>query len=158
MNPREWLRKLGRREQLCLLAAGFALVLYLPWVAVWQPLSGARDDMALRNARASGQLARVRSMAAELRALRAAGGRVQERDMNQLIEGSIGRFGIRPSRMRSDSRGETRIRFEEVGFAELMRWLHRVESVEGMLVREVSISRGDRGGSVRAAVRLARPG
>jgi type II secretory pathway component PulM len=74
--------------------------------------------------------------------------------MNQLINASTTEVGIRPSRIQPNSRGEPQIRFENVGFAELLRWMHRMEFREGIAIKEVAINPGDRGGLVKATIRL----
>ena len=150
----DWFRGYNEREQAYLLAVGAALVLYALFMGVWKPLTGLRDEMATRNAATEATLVRVQALASELKQLRAAGGGPQTRNMNQLINVSTSEVGIRPSRIQPNSRGEPQIRFENVGFAELMRWLHRIEYDEGIAVKEVSINPGDRGGLVKATIRL----
>lgn len=151
---REWFLKLTAREQAYLLALGLALVLYVLLMGVWRPLSQMRDDMAQRNAATEDKLSRVQALASELKQLKAAGVPVGNRNMNQLINASTADVGIRPSRISPNSRGETQIRFENVGYPELMRWLYRMEYGEGIAVKEAAINQGDRGGLVKATIRL----
>lgn len=154
MKLLDWYRALTQREQVYLLVAAVCIGLYVLLMGIWQPLSGARDDMARRNQLVSEQLGRVRMLAGELRQLEASGGNRNARNINQLINSSTSEFGIRPTRIQPNSRGETQVRFENVGFADLLRWLHQLESVDGMAVREVAINQGDSGGIVKATVRL----
>lgn len=154
MMLREWFQKYTQREQVYLLAVALVIFLYLMLVVLWQPLSNKRNEMADRNVQVAEQLARVQALASELRQLQSSGSTSQKRNMNQLINNSTNKFGIRPSRIQPNSRGETQIRFENVGFTPLLRWLHQIEDVEGILVREVAINQGDRGGVVKATIRL----
>ena len=110
--------------------------------------------MALRNAATEEKLSRVQVLASELKQLKSSGVPVRSRNMNQLINASTADVGIRPTRISPNSRGETQIRFENVGYAELLRWLYRMEYGEGIAVKEVAINQGDRGGLVKATIRL----
>ena len=150
----DWLKRYNEREQAYLLAAAAALILYALFMGVWKPLSGMRDDMARRNAATEESLARVQAMASELKQLRATASGPRTTNMNQLINASTAEVGIRPSRIQPNSRGEPQIRFENVGFAELLRWMHRIEFREGIAIKEVAINPGDRGGLVKATIRL----
>ncbi len=151
---KQWFQNLTQREQIYLLAAAAAIILYLLLVAVWQPLSNSRDEMALRNVAVAEQLVRVQAMAGELQEIDAGRSSTRRVNMNQLINSSTNSFGIRPTRIQPNSRGETQIRFENVAFTDLMRWLHQVEAMDGILLREVAINQGDGGGMVKATIRL----
>ncbi len=151
---RDWFRKFTAREQAYLLAAAVAILLYVLFMGIWRPLAEMRDEMERRNAATEATLSRVQVLAGELRQLKAAGVPAGNRNINQLINRSTADLGIRPSRISPNSRGETQIRFENVGFAELMHWLHRMEYGEGVAVKEAAINQGDRGGVVKATIRL----
>jgi type II secretory pathway component PulM len=154
----EWFRKFTQREQIYLLVAAVVLVLYILLMVIWRPLAGMRDNMAEQNAQVASTLMRVKAMASELQQLQSSGSTRRTRNMNQLINSSTTELGIRPTRIQPNSRGETQIRFEDVSFSQLVRWLHRMEYVEGVLVHEVAINQGDRGGLVKATVRLGQGG
>lgn len=151
---RDWFLKFTAREQAYLLAAGILLVLWVLFMGIWKPLAGMRDEMAKRNVATEETLSRVQVLASELKQLKSAGVPVRSRNMNQLINSSTADMGIRPTRISPNSRGETQIRFENVGYAELLRWLYRMEYGEGIAVKEVAINQGDRGGLVKATIRL----
>jgi type II secretory pathway component PulM len=150
----DWFYSYTEREQAYLLAAAVAVVLYVLYMGVWKPLAGMRDEMAQRNVAAEQTLSRVQALASELNQLKASGTGPRTTNMNQLINVSTAEMGIRPSRIQPNSRGEPQIRFENVGFAELLRWMHRMEFREGIAIKEVAINPGDRGGLVKATIRL----
>ena len=154
----EWFQRYNEREQAYLLAAAAAILLYVLFMGVWKPIAQMRDDMALRNAATEESLSRVQAMASELKQLKASGDGPRNRNMNQLINATTAEVGIRPSRIQPNSRGEPQIRFENVGFKELLRWLYRIEYREGIAVKEVAINQGDRGGLVKATIRLGQGG
>lgn len=150
----DWFRKFNSREQAYLLACAVAVTLYVLYMGMWKPLVGMRDDMKQRNIATQVKLSNVQAMASELKQLKSSGSTQVRRNMNQLINTSTADVGIRPTRIQPNSRGETSIRFENVGFSELMRWLYRIEYGEGIPVKEVAINQGDRGGLVKATIRL----
>ena len=152
-----WFKRLSQREQLYLLAAAAAVLLYVSLAVIWGPLASARDEMAARNAQVAQQLRQVRAMVSELRQFGAEQTGADRVNMNELINSTTQSLGILPTRIQPNARGETQVRFERVGFGELMRWLHRLDGVEGVRIREVTINQGDRGGAVRATVRLGLP-
>ena len=154
----EWFQGYTEREQAYLLVAAVAIVLYILFIGVWKPVAQLRDDMAIRNAATEESLGRVQAMASELKQLKASGSGPRNRNMNQLINATTADVGIRPTRIQPNSRGEPQIRFENVGFAELLRWLHRIEYREGIAIKEVAINQGDRGGLVKATIRLGQGG
>ena len=151
---RGWFQKLAPREQIYLLCGGAAVLLYLLLALLWWPLAQAQDEMAQRNEQLTQQLARVRLLAAELRQGGAEGGPEGGRQLNQLINRAASQFDIRPSRIQPNARGEVQVRFDEVGFADFMGWLHHIELREGARLRELSINQGSRSGTVQATVRL----
>lgn len=152
---KEWFQQFNQREQIWLLAGGAALGLYLLFVMVWRPVNTMRDDMALRNQGTQASLARVQTMAAQLKQLQDQGGGTgPKRNLNQLINSSTAEYTLRPSRIQPNSRGEMQIRFENAKLSDLLRWLHRMEVVDGLLVVDASIVQGERGGIVNANIRL----
>ena len=154
MTVQEWFEKYTQREQLYLLVVAVVVTLYLLLVIIWQPIAGMRNEMAKRNVEVAQQLARVKSMASELQALKSSGAGQSSLNMNTLINSSTSEYGIRPSRIQPNSRGETQLRFEAVEFSKLLQWLNGIESTEGVVIREVAINQGDRGGIVKATIRL----
>jgi type II secretory pathway component PulM len=154
MTVREWFQKYTQREQVYLLAVAATVALYLLLVVIWQPIAGMRNEMAARNILVAEQLARVKAMAGELQALKSSGAGQRSLNMNQLINSSTNQYGIQPSRIQPNSRGETQLRFEAVEFSKLLQWLHGIEATEGVVIREVAINQGDKGGIVKATIRL----
>jgi len=158
MKLLEWFYKLTQREQLYVLGAAVILSTYLLLVVIWQPLASKRDRLQANNIQVAEQLAQVKAMASELQALQSGASAGGKRNMNQLINASTNDLGIRPSRIQPNSRGETQIRFEDVEFNQLLRWLHRMETSEGVSVQEVAITQSDLGGVVKATIRLGQSG
>jgi general secretion pathway protein M len=152
---KQWFQQFNQREQALLLAAAGFIVLYLLLIAVWRPVSGMRDEMLQRNESIAAALGRVQLMAAELKQLQGGGGgKRANRNLNQLINNSTASYSLRPSRIQPNSRGELQIRFEDASFENLLRWLNQLEQEEGLLLVDVSLTQGERGGLVNANIRI----
>ena len=149
-----WFAQFSQREQIYLLIAVTAVLLYVLYVGFWQPVAGMRTDMASQNERMTSSLELVQSMSGELQRLQVGASGSGRRNLNQLVNSTTAKQKLRPSRIQPNSRGELQVRFEDADFSSLLRWLHQLEYVEEVPVLEVSITQGDRGGLVNANVRL----
>jgi type II secretory pathway component PulM len=151
---KQWFQQFSQREQLYLLLCAAAVTLYLLFVGVWRPITGMRADMASQNERVAQSLVKVQSMVAELKQLRARGGSGRDVNLNQTINVSTNKHNIAPTRIQPSSRGDTQVRFEDVKLENFLRWLHQLENVDELAIRELSINQGQRGGLVNASVRV----
>jgi Type II secretory pathway, component PulM len=50
------------------------------------------------------------------------------------------------------------VRFESVEYDALVRWIYRIEVVDGLVIVDASISQAGRSGGVNATLRLAKAG
>ncbi len=158
---KNWFLQFNQREQLSLLVLGFALGMYLLYMLVWSPLAGQRDRLEAQNRGVAASLQRVDVMVSEVLQLRAVEGRStggRQRNLTSLINQSTARLQLAVTRLQPNSRGEIQVRFESAAFDDLLQWLNEMESREGLLVREASITQAGSSGRVNATVRLAQAG
>jgi len=154
-----WLANLDQREQLSLLLLAAALAVYLLFVAVWSPLAESREQMSLRNQGVAASLQRVDALVSEVLLLRKGGaGKRAKRNLTSLINQSTNRMNLQISRLQPNSRGELQVRLENASFDDVLAWLYEMEYGQGLLVREVSLTRSGATGRVNASVRLAQGG
>jgi general secretion pathway protein M len=151
---REWWQQLEQREQVYLLAAGIAVSLYVLYMVLWLPVVDMRNNMSETNQRVAVTLARVQDMSAQLQQAQSSGNTQRDRNLSRLINTSTAKHKITPSRIQASSSGSSQIRFEEVDFAGLLRWLHQIEEQEDLVIFDASISQGARGGLVDASIRV----
>ena len=155
---KDWFAALEQREQLSLVALGFALALYLLYMVAWAPLAERREQLAAQNEGAAQSLQRVDAMVSEIIRLRDGGGggvNAARRNLTALVNQSTSRHGLQVSRLQPNSRGDIQVRLENAVFDDLLAWLDEVENREGLLVNEVAITRAGATGRVNATVRLA---
>ncbi len=154
-----WLANLDQREQLSLVLLAAALAVYLLFVAVWSPLAESREQMSLRNQGVAASLQRVDALVSEVLLLRKGGaGKRAKRNLTSLINQSTNRMNLQISRLQPNSRGELQVRLENASFDDVLAWLYEMEYGQGLLVREVSLTRSGATGRVNASVRLAQGG
>jgi type II secretory pathway component PulM len=156
---KQWFSGLTQREQLSLMAMGFAIGLYLVFVLLLAPLADARDRMAQQNRGVAETLQRVDVLVSQILHLRASGtDSGARRNLTSLINRSTSSLGLPVTRLQPNSRGEIQVRLENAEFNELIAWLHQMEYSEGLLVSEASITRAGSAGRVNVTVRLAQAG
>ncbi len=154
-----WYTGLNRREQLSLLVIAAVVGLYLAYVVLWSPLMNSRDEMVLRNQSMASSLARVDAMVSEVLLLRQnGGGGTAKRNLTALINQSTKRMNLQLSRLQPNSRGELQVRLENASFDDILAWLYDMEYSQGLMVREVSLTRSGAAGRVNASIRLAQGG
>ncbi|MFN2328155.1 MAG: type II secretion system protein GspM [Chromatocurvus sp.] len=153
---RQWFERFTGREQVSLLVLAAALAVFFAYHIIWSPVTAARNDMARRNLATVESLQRVSAMVSEIAQRRESGGsRPESRSITALINQSSLEQGLTVTRLQPNSRGEVQVRFEAAAFDALMRWLYRLESEEGALVTELSLSESGTPGRVNATVRVA---
>jgi type II secretory pathway component PulM len=153
-----WFLRFSVREQVALLVMGFAVAAYILVMLLVLPLGEARATLAERNVAAAESLVRVDGLSSELRALRESGAdsrRSDGRNLTAVVNASAERFGLRPSRLQPNSRGAVQVRFEAAGVESLLRWLHDLESAQGLMVEELSMTQSATAGIVSATTRIA---
>lgn len=153
---RQWFYRFTGREQVSLLVLAAALTVFFAYQVIWSPIIAARADMAQRNVATAESLQRVSAMVSEIAQRRESGDSPAEgRSITALVNQSSLEQGLTVTRLQPNSRGEVQVRFEAAAFDALMRWLHQLESEEGALVTELSLSESGTPGRVNATVRVA---
>ncbi len=158
---KSWFLRFTLREQLMLLAMAVAVLGYIVVALVLLPMERQRDEHAARNVAAGQVLGRVDAMVTELEALRdnssrAASGR--NRNLTALLNRSAANLGLQISRLQPNSRGAVQVRFETAALEPLLRWIHRLETADGLVVEELSMSQTSAAGYVSASLRVAGTG
>lgn len=153
---KDWFASFNQREQLSLVLLLAAVICYLLYFVVWAPLVQKQFDMSDRNVSAAGTLQRVDSMASEILRLRDTGGAVnKKRNLTSLINRSTAALSLPVTRLQPNSRGEIQVRLENAAFDDMLKWLHEMEYVHGLLIREASFTQSSTAGRVNASIRIA---
>jgi type II secretory pathway component PulM len=152
---KQWFLRFSSREQVALLLMAAVVLLWLLFVAAIRPLDRARDQLAQTNLATAESLQRVDTMAAAILAQREAGGApARSRNLTALLNSGAEAAGLRIARLQPNNRGAVQLRLESVSFDAFLRWLHRLESGEGLIVEELSVSQAGAAGFVNASLRV----
>ncbi|MDB6061039.1 MAG: hypothetical protein JWM78_1142 [Verrucomicrobiaceae bacterium] len=153
-------QQLSLRDQKMLALLGVALVLYVIYQIMLQPLATANARLAVQNSAAQNSVAAMTQMAAQLRGLQqsaAQQGGVNTENLTQLVDRSVAANQLHMSRFQPGSSGDVQVRLDNVSFDQTLRWLNELESAQSVTVRELVIAPGAASGLVNASVRLFRP-
>lgn len=154
---KHWLRSLTLREQRYVMALTLVLAVWSVYRVVLVPLADQREQMQDNNRAAAQLLSRVDAKVTRLMALRAEGESGARDNLAARLSRSTELAGLPVRRLQPNSRGEVQLRFEGVDYDTLIRWLHRAETAEGLVVIDASIGQAGRNGGVNATLTLTRP-
>ncbi len=154
---KKWFLMRPQNEQISLAVLAGALVVYGLWMGLLSPLQSARDEALAQNVRAAEVKQQVNAMVTEIQRLRGAGATLVKANLLTLVNQVSQSQGLPISRIQPSSNGELQVRFESVLFNDVVGFLHQLETVEGVIVREVALTQTTVG-VVSATIRLAQGG
>ena len=154
---KKWFLTRPQNEQISLAVLAGALVVYGLWMGLLSPLQSARDEALMQNVRAAEVKQQVNTMVTEIQRLRGTGATQVKANLLTLVNQVSQSQGLPISRIQPSSNGELQVRFESVLFNDVVGFLHELETVEGVIVREVALTQTTVG-VVSATIRLAQGG
>jgi general secretion pathway protein M len=149
-----WLAQASSREQLTLGLGAIALVIYLLFVMVLDPLRQNLEQQRNRNQASQEALQRMRNMAALWINREQNGGPSRSASIVELVDRSMRQHNIRMSGMQPSGSSDVRLRLDQVNFDSLLAWLYDMEIAEGVQIRDLSVAAGADPGTVVVNVRL----
>ncbi|WP_049723156.1 type II secretion system protein GspM [Gilvimarinus polysaccharolyticus] len=154
----EALARYNRREQTILLVGALAIVLYVLWMAVLSPLQAKREQQIMTNASTSASLARVKVLAGKVQQGKrdsTAQSNNNTGNISQLIDTTLQANGLRMSGFQPGTRGEVRVRLDDVNYSAFMQWLYDIEYQHSISILDLSMAASSKPGKVTANVRLS---
>jgi general secretion pathway protein M len=150
------LSRYNRREQIALLVCLLAVVIFLLWSLLLNPLANKREAQLQANTNATQSLGRVKILAARLEQARNQGASPNQggENLSQLVYTSLQANGISISQFQPGTAGEARVRLDKVAYEPLMQWLYDLESRHQVVIREFSLVTTNDPGLVSVSVRL----
>ncbi|MDO3388729.1 type II secretion system protein M [Gilvimarinus sp. SDUM040013] len=153
------LGKYNRREQTILLVGALSIVLYILWMGVLAPLKDKREQQIATNASTSASLERVKLMAAQIKQAQSNTQKASGNsgaNFSQLIDSTLQANGLRMSGFQPGTRGEVRVRLDNVNYASVMQWLYDLEYRHDVAVKDLSMAGTNTAGQVTANIRLSK--
>jgi general secretion pathway protein M len=151
-----WFYRLPRRDQLALLLATLALLLYGIWIALILPLRGHQLQQQQRAETAAISLQRVQAMAGDIARLQRSDAPQANAASNlpQLVDRSLRENQLSMAGFQPGREGDVRLRLESADFEHLLQWLYDIEYVHHIKVGELSITPMRQPGQVSVQVQL----
>lgn len=165
MNPyferaRAWWSALADRERRILSGGAVVLGLILLYLAIWEPVTGARRARETELAQARALAVTLETLAAEAQRGRGARGPVAGTGQSLLAVVDQSRkassLAKPPSRLQPEGDATVRIWLEDVPFDQLVRWLNELQTRYGVRVDNADIERESASGLVNARLTLMR--
>ncbi|MCP8900349.1 type II secretion system protein GspM [Gilvimarinus xylanilyticus] len=153
------LSKYNRREQTILLVGVLAVVLYILWMGVLSPLKEKREQQLVTNASTAAALERVKVLAARINNAESAANQqsaASSGNISQLIDSTLQANGLRMSGFQPGTRGEVRVRLDNVNYAAITQWLYDLEYKHDVSIKDLSMASTTTPGQVTANVRLSK--
>ena len=139
-----------------LLFGSFVVLLYLLYVLIFAPMSAAVSSLEQQNQQAATSLVAVKALVKEYQSLQKSGaGKFgSKQNLTRLIDTTVKASGLTMKRFQPSSSGDVQVRFENAVFNDVIGWIATLENDHGILVKDLSISRGMAAGLVNISVRL----
>lgn len=153
------LRQFSLRDQAMLVVLAAALLVYMLYQMLWQPLAASNRNLERQNESVAKSVANLNQLAAQYRELQKTNGPAgagQGETLTQLVDQTVASNQLHMSRFQPGSSGDVQVRFDNASFDQVLRWLSELESKHGVTLRELSVSPGSDAGLVNVSVRLFR--
>jgi general secretion pathway protein M len=153
------LKQLSLRDQAMLVLLAGAVLVYVLYQVLWHPLASSNRELAQQNGAVARSLANMNQLAAQYRELQKAsapGSASQGETLTQLVDQTVASNQLHMSRFQPGSTGDVQVRFDNVSFDQVLRWLNELENKHGVTLREFGVSPGSGPGLVNVSVRLFR--
>jgi general secretion pathway protein M len=153
----QWFKRLTRQEQLMLLLCAAVVSFYLLYVVLLNPISMSVESLQQKNHVAEESLQNIRSLAQQYKLLQKFGtgkSSVSRQSLTRLIDSAVKKNELVMKRFQPSSSGDVQVRFENASFSNILAWLNDLESGNGVIIKDLSVSPGGASGIVNVSVRL----
>ncbi|MDX1286280.1 MAG: type II secretion system protein M [Draconibacterium sp.] len=157
---KEWFLKLSPRERIMIQVAGAAVLIFILYLLIVQPIASNYKNNKNNVAKAEESLRWMRTAAQEIRQLRGNSTINTRPKDNQsilsLVDSSARKAGLAKvmKRVQPETDSGVRVWFEDVAFDELINWLATIESSHGLSVNEINVEQTEVTGLVNVRVFL----
>ena len=149
-------KELEKRERIALLSLSVFLFGVVLYVGVWSPANSYVLDSQVDHDRYLKLLTYLKSTESQARSSEGnqGSGKVTGQSLLSSLSKSAQSVGINPSRLQPEGSEAVSVWFDAVAFTKLMLWLERLESGQGIVVRQITIDRREVAGQVSARLVL----
>ena len=159
---KHWFYSLSTKEQRMVSGTAAVIIITLFYLIAWEPIHQDLDTAQQKQQSQKDILLWMQEAAAEVKSLRAAGGRSKIRDKNKpttlVIEQTINNAGLKASVNKIESSGNNgaRVTLNEASFNQLLVWLNTLATHNSIQVVRANIERSSKPGRANARLTFER--
>ena len=160
---KQWFSSLPQKERWMVSGTGLLIIITLFYLIIWEPVHIGLQQEKQKQQSQNEILMWMQQAAAEVKTLRATGGRSTIRDKNKpttlVIEQTINNAGLKASVKKIESSGGNgaRVTLDEAPFNQILVWLNTLATHNGIQVISANIERGTKPGRANARLSFERP-
>ncbi len=144
-----WWQQLKSSEQRLVTLMGFVVMLFLFYSVVWQPLASNINKTQQKIARQQTLLTWVKESTQRYQQAKRSGSAGRSSgSLSSIVNRSAGRNNISIARLQPQG-DDLQVWIDEVPFSQLLGWLEFLANNEGLLVKNIDLSKADQKGVVK---------
>jgi general secretion pathway protein M len=145
---KEWWQQLNVREQRLVVVMGSVVSLFVLYSFIWQPLNENIDKSEGKLARQQSLLTWVEANISLFEQAKQSGGNQKNSgSIASIVNRSAGRNNITIARIQPQGE-DLQVWVDKVPFDQLLNWLEHLANKEGLVVRNIDLSKSDQKGVV----------
>ena len=146
---KEWWQNLNIREQRLVGAMAFAVLVFVLYSAIWQPINKGIIDANEQLAKKQALLSWVKENSALYQQAKRSGGKAKSRgSLSSIVNISAKKYNLTLARMQPQG-DDIQVWIDNTSFTQLLFWLEHLANNEGLQVKAIDISRGDNPGEAK---------
>ena len=144
-----WWQQLNSREQRLVAAMGVMGVIFIFYTAIWQPLNNSLVQEASKLERQQQLLTWVEENTAQYQQAKRSGGKAKlSGSISSVANRSAKTYKLTITRMQPQG-DDLQVWIDSTPFTQLLFWLEHLANNEGLQVKAIDLTRGDRVGEVK---------
>jgi general secretion pathway protein M len=143
-----WWLQLNTREQQLISALGSVLIVFLLFSFIWQPLNENIDKAQKKLVRQQSLLTWVKTETQRYKATKGNGSNSRSSgSLSSIVNRTAGANAIAITRMQPQG-NDLQVWIDNIAFSQLLQWLERLSTQEGISVKAIDLTRGEQIGQV----------
>ena len=145
----QWWQQLNLREQRLVTAMGSAIIIFLLYTLLWQPLNSSLASNEKKLANRQALLTWVNDNTARYQSIKPnSQGRKTSGSLSSIINRTANQYQLTITRMQPQG-DNLQVWLDSAAFTQLLFWLEHLANKEGLQVQAIDLSRSDKSGEVR---------
>jgi len=154
-----YFKNLNPREQKLVLAAGFFVLLFLPYQFIYAPFQDSLTKMQVDTEKVKKNIAWMNNKSQEVRSLSGAGGSrsASKTSLLTLVETTTKQNKLNKNLRKVQPAGSSNVKvwLDEVPFDRLMQWLDSLVVTHGLSIQDITVEKQSGKGIVNAKINMS---